>query len=69
MRLPRRAFGDFTVAKQDVSIEVQSVEPAGERDANADPQALTKRTCCYVRKGQARCGMAFQIGVNAPEFQ
>src|SRR6202000_1279312 len=61
---PNRAFRDFAVAEQNVSVEIQFVMPGGERDADANAQTLTERTGRYISECQTRSRMTFEFAAE-----
>ena len=69
-RLPDRSFGHLAVAAQHPDAVGQLVEAlAGERDADADRQALAERAGRHVDPRQHRSGMALEAAPELAERQ
>ncbi len=67
---PIRALDWFAVAHQHIGAMVKLVHIFGaQRDADADRRALSQWSGGHVDKGEAGCGMPFQVWMQRPQFQ
>ena len=66
---PNRAFGDFAVAEQDVSVVIQFIQPRGERHADADAKPWPSEPVATSTNAQSRRWMTFEFATELAEFQ
>ena len=67
-RFPYRAFGNFAVAEQDISVVIQLVEPRGERHAGANAQPWPNEPVATSTNGSRGVGWPSRSQPNCRSF-
>ena len=66
---PDRAFGRFAIAQQNVDALAGIRKLGVQGDARGGRKTLAERAGGHVHEGQARRGMALEIGIDAAQRQ